>query len=465
MKKILITLLILVTFIGCGEKPEETKEKEEVKAVRTGTLKREEISKTIKIGGTIDSFKEVVHAASLGGEVEKVHIVNGRWVKEGDLIVTLENKQVESSYMQAKANFLNAESAYERAKKFAKDELENRLSQAKMAKTSAEMNLQKARKGSKEEELEQAEYRLESAKNNYEVAKSNYEKNKRLYEKELISEMEFQNIESAYKAALSNYKTAENSLELMRMGADVEDLSTLEAQVENAQANYNLTKKMVDEKAWKYDIQAAESGYLQAKSNYELAKDNYDDLTVEAEISGVIINLDLEEKNGVKPDSVLFSVINNDDMIMEIGIPEKDVEGIQKFNKTTVYVEAIDTIYDGTVYEINPAADPRTKKFGAKIKIKNRGHKIKKGMYGNATIDSGKNEVLVVDKKAIVVQGVESYIFIVGEDNRVKKVEVSQGIENDNLVEVKSEKLSSGDKVVVEGQFVLENNDKVSEVK
>ncbi|OQY10190.1 MAG: hypothetical protein B6I28_01470 [Fusobacteriia bacterium 4572_132] len=461
-----IGLIGTLIFIGIRKKnqKEKIKKVEKAKAVKTSQVIKKSIKEKVEVGAEIQPFKEVVHITETGGDVEKIYVINGRWVKEGEKIVKLENKQIESIYMQAKASYINAKSNYERAKKFSKDQTENQLSQAKMAKTMIKMQLKKAVDGAKTEEIAQVEYSVESAKKNYEVMTKNYEKNKRLYEKKLISESSFLEIENAYKNAETTYKTAQKSLELIKLGADDEDITILKSQLENAEDNYNLAKKMVDEEAWKYDIQGAESGYLQAKANYELAKKNYDELTLIAKISGIVINLDLKEKNKVNPGTEIFTIVNNDDMIMTVGISEKNIEGIQKFNNAKVFIEAVSETYEGVVYEINPAADKETKKFDIKLKINNKGHKIKKGMYAKAIIDSGEHEGILVSKKAIVVEGIRNNIFIV-ENGVAKKVEIKLGSEMEDLTEIITNKVKSGNKVAVEGQFLLEDKDRVSEVK
>ncbi|BDU49512.1 efflux RND transporter periplasmic adaptor subunit [Haliovirga abyssi] len=467
IKKILIGVMAinLLFVYGCGKNAKKEGVKtEKIVVVRTVELKKMELSKRIEVGAEAKPFKEVVQITETGGDVKKVDTINGRWVKEGETIVELENTQIEASYMQAKAAYLNAKANYERTEKFAKDQLLNRLAQARFALTSAKMNLEKVTKGARQEDLDRATYGVETAKKNYEVMKSTYEKNKKLYEKKLISEQAFLNIENGYKSSENGYKSAKKGLELLKKGAQVEDRNTLKEAVKNAEDGYNLTKKMVDGKSWKYDIQAAKSGYIQAEAMYKLAKKNYNDLTVKAKISGVVINLDLKEKNRVNPMTPLFRIVNNDDMVLEVGLAESEIEGVQKFNKVRVKVKAVNSEYEGQVYEINPAADPKTKKFKVKIKFKNVGHKIKKGMFANAIILAGKHEALVVPKAATVVENLSTYIFK-EEENRAEKIKVKLGDSNDRYQEIISDNISEGDKIIVEGQFILNDKDKVKEVK
>lgn len=467
IKKILIgAMAINLLFVyGCGKNAKKTDAKQEkVVVVKTVKVKKIELSKKIEVGAEAKPFKEVVQITQTGGDVKKIDTINGRWVKEGETIVELENSQVEASYMQAKAAYLNAKSNYERTEKFAKDQLLNKLAQAKFAFTSAQMNLEKITNGARQEDLDRAAYGVETAKTNYEVIKSTYEKNKKLYEKKLISEQSFLNIENAYKSSENGYKSAQKGLELLKKGAQKEDRNTLKGALKNAEDGYNLIKKMVDEEYWKYDIQAAKSGTLQAEAMYKLAKKNYDDLTVKAKISGIVINLDLKEKNRVNPMTPLFTIVNNDDMVLEVGLSESEIEGVQKFNKVSVKVNAVNQVYEGQVYEINPAADEKTKKFKVKIKVKNIGHKIKKGMFANAIILAGKHEALVVPKTATVVESLSTYIFEV-KDNKAEKIKVKIGDSNNEYQEVIGKNISEGDKVVIEGQFILNDKDKVKEVK
>lgn len=468
-KILLIAIIALVAFAGCGKAgkkaaPEQKGKKEKYVKVESAIVGN--VSKKVKAGAAIEPFKEVVHYSDTGGDIKNIFVINGKWVKEGDKIVELENEQIEAQYNQAKAQYLSAKAQYDRAKKFAKDQMENNLIKAERAMITARMSLQKAKQGTKKEQIDQLTFQVETAKSNVDTMKQTFENNKKLYEKNLISEQQYLQIKTQYESADNQYKSAQKSLELAKKGADDEDIKILEASLKDAEDTYKMTKKMKDDEAWQYDIQAAESAYLAADATMKLAEKKFNDLTITAKVSGVVGNLDIKEKNKAAPGTPLFIIMNNDDMLINVGLNEKEIVGVQKFNKAEIYVEAVDGYYSGNVYEINPIADEKTRKFDVKIKIKNSEHVLKKGMYGVATVTSGESEAMLVPKQAIVVSGLNTYVFEV-EDGLAKKVNVELGTEDIDRQEIISEDISEGDDIVVEGQFLLSDGEKVkiSEVK
>lgn len=468
-KLIIITMIAAVVLAGCqkpGTKKAVDTKKAKEKYVKVETALVGNVSRKVKAGAAIDAFKEVEHFTETGGDVKNVLVTNGKWVKEGDKIIEFTNDQIEMQYNQSNAQFLSAKAQYERTKKFAKDQVENNLIKAERAMISAKMALQKAKAGTKKEQIDQLNIQVDNAKAGVDTIKLTYENNKKLYEKNLISEQQYLQVKNQYDSAENGYKAAQKNLEIAKKGADDEDIKTLEAAVKDAEDSFKMTKKMKDEETWKYDIQAAESAYLSAESAMKMAEKRFNDLTVTARIAGVVGNLEIEEQNKVPAGTPLFTIMNNDDMTITVGLNEKEIVGVQKYNKAEIYVEAVEGYYNGSVYEINPIADSKTRKFDVKIKIKNNEHLLKKGMYGTAAVVSGENEAMLVPKQAIIVSGLNSYVFKV-EDGIAKKVSVELGTGEEDRQEIISDDISEGDDIVVEGQFLLNDGEKVkiSEVK
>ncbi|MGL4944776.1 MAG: efflux RND transporter periplasmic adaptor subunit, partial [Fusobacteriaceae bacterium] len=124
-------------------------------------------------------------------------------------------------------------------------------------------------------------------------------------------------------------------------------------------------------------------------------------------------------------------------------------------------IEGIDMPYEGKVVEINPVATRDTKKYQVKIAVDNSGNILKKGMYTKVKVESGKKETYAVPKSAIVVRDLFSYIFLV-EDGEAKEVKIERGYADGELVEVISAELQGKLELVVDGQYILSNKDKVN---
>ena len=87
--------------------------------------------------------------------------------------------------------------------------------------------------------------------------------------------------------------------------------------------------------------------------------------------------------------------------------------------------------------------------------------KIKKGMYSKVLVETGKQNGYLVPKNAIVIKELYSYIFIV-ENGEARRIKIERGYSIGDKQEVISDELYSNMQLVTEGQFLLEDRDKVN---
>lgn len=333
-----------------------------------------------------ESSKEVIHSSDFGGKITNIYYTNGDFVKKGTVIMTIENDQVKANYKQVENQYLLAKANYEKTKNFSKDQQMLNLERSEKSLTSAKMSLQKAQNGAKQEQLDQLKLNVETSKVNYETTKKTFDKNQTLYNSQSISEQSYLQIKNQLESADNAYKGAQKALTLAKKGADIEDIKTLKASLDEAQGNYKVNKNMVDQKIWDYDISSAQSAMNAAKAVYDLSKQKYNELSVVAECSGMIVSLDIDEGNKVAPAKSLFSIISIDTMTLKVGIDEKYIANFNKNSKVDVFVSSLNKHFQGNIASINPRANEKTKKFEVKIKVNNTNHLIKEGMHGEVTI-------------------------------------------------------------------------------
>ena len=85
-------------------------------------------------------------------------------------------------------------------------------------------------------------------------------------------------------------------------------------------------------------------------------------------------------------------------------------------------------------------------------------------MYGKADINTEAKEMMVVPKTAIVVKNLYKYVFKI-ENGVAKQIKVELGNSTDDLQEIFTSEIKPRDKIVIDGQYLLQNNDSVHEVK
>ena len=247
-----------------------------------------------------------------------------------------------------------------------------------------------------------AEADLISARSDYETKGINFKKFEKLYSEDLISEDEFFSVRNAYNQSNSALKMTE-------------------------------------------------AGYLRAK-------EDYDNLTMRAKISGVVTDMDIKLYEKLAANTLIFTVVDDSVMRINTSVSGGEVNTLKVGGRAIITPEGMYEDYNGIVYEINPVADPITKKFAVKIELGNKGGELKKGMYSRVTIQTGEREGFVVPLESIVVKDLYSYIFI-EEDGKAKEVQIERGYSQPRSVEVISEQLPNKFNVIVEGQFLLEDRD------
>jgi membrane fusion protein, copper/silver efflux system len=119
-------------------------------------------------------------------------------------------------------------------------------------------------------------------------------------------------------------------------------------------------------------------------------------------------------------------------------------------------------VFDGRIAVVLPEANRETRSLRVRIELPNRGAKLKAGMYAQASISGAAQEALVVPSEAVIRTGQRAVVFVAGDKpGQFSPVEVELGREvGGKLVVLKG--LSSGQQVVVSGQFLIDSEASMS---
>lgn len=252
----------------------------------------------------------------------------------------------------------------------------------------------------------EAQGQLLKAKSTYSTEKISFEKYKKLYEKEIISEND-------YLAIKNRYETAQG------------------------------------------DLKIAEGKFLKAK-------DDYDRLRVISKIDGVITDLFVKKYERVENGKEIVTIVDSSKMEVDIAVSGNDIKYSKLGNKAKIYIEELGISRDGVISEINLSSDSNSKKYSLRLLVDNGDNKILKGMYAKVNLEQGEVSGIFVPTKAVMIKDLYSYIAIVRDEKAtIYRVTPKETIRDMQLIEFEDYK--AGDRVVVEGQYLLNNNDKVKE--
>jgi RND family efflux transporter MFP subunit len=118
--------------------------------------------------------------------------------------------------------------------------------------------------------------------------------------------------------------------------------------------------------------------------------------------------------------------------------------------------------FTGYVYRIYPTINSATRSFITEVQLANRNDLLKPGMFVRVSMDLGEVETFVVQANTVLVQeGTNMRYVFVEENNSGKRIEVTIGKRFDDQLEIISETLKEGDKLITEGQSKLIDGDKI----
>ena len=92
-------------------------------SVVAAVAKKESVTETLSLVGTIAANEIVELKSEVDGIVEEINFQEGQRVKKGDLLVRLEETKLKAALTEAEANFRLSQSTYDRAQQLFKDKL------------------------------------------------------------------------------------------------------------------------------------------------------------------------------------------------------------------------------------------------------------------------------------------------------------------------------------------------------
>jgi membrane fusion protein, multidrug efflux system len=220
---------------------------------------------------------------------------------------------------------------------------------------------------------------------------------------------------------------------------------------------------------------AKQQQYDQMKTQYDVTLTNVDfmeeNTLLKAPFAGIVTGKYFE--NGEiysggpttqKGRSAVVTLMQVNPLKLNINISEKYYPLIKKGMKVLVTADVYNNeVFTGSLFRIAPTVDPATRSFTVEIELPNRNNLLKPGMFARASMDLGEVETFVVPANTVLVQEGTNlrYVFVEG-NGSAKRVEVVIGKRFDDQLEIISETLKEGDKLINEGQSKLINGQKIN---
>jgi cobalt-zinc-cadmium efflux system membrane fusion protein len=236
---------------------------------------------------------------------------------------------------------------------------------------------------------------LES-KSKLEYAEAEFKRHSELYKEDVYSEMNLQQVTADYKSLMSRVSALEQKLALI--GLDPAGLR-----------EDNISRSV----------------------------------SLKAPISGYIKSVNVNLGKSISSTDVLFEIVNNSNLFLELTLFEKDANKVNKGQKIRFYINNETEEHEAVIYQTGQYiyADNTYKLYDKFISdCKN----LLSGMYVNAIIETSGNQVTALPSEAVVSFDDKDYIFVYDknkEENDVsftdyRIIEVHKGITEGGYTEV-----------------------------
>lgn len=253
------------------------------------------------------------------GYVTKVYVKDNQFVKKGDTLFTIDNKDYLVKVADAEAAIIAAEGSYAAAK--------------------ADIGSALANISVSESNVKSAGGNIESAKIRLTRATNDFERYNNLYKNRSITKQQFEQAEAAKLEAESQ----------LRILQQQEKASAYQKSVVIAKSNVSSKQTEI-----------AAANINRAKAALEAAKLNLNYTVVTASIDGQVSKINIQPGQLVQPGQSLFYIINNEEVWVIANFKETQLNKMVIGQKVTLKVDAFpDTEFEGTITSFSPATGSR----------------------------------------------------------------------------------------------------------
>lgn len=327
------------------------------------------VTESVYASGVIKAEDQYTVYSTVNGILQKIRVTPYQQITAGQLLFELESDKAE-------LNTENARLAYQLS------QVNNRYIQDKIA---------------------EMEMKVQSAKDKLTLDESIYLRNKKIKQYQIISEVDFERVELAYKNSKLSYEATKRQL------------SQLRAQLQNDQ-NRNSINLKINEKS-------------------------QSDFTIKSAFSGQLFDVLVKEGTLVTTQTPLAIIGKANSFLLELEVDENDMVRVVLGQKALVTMDSYKgQVFEATVDKIYPIMDERSRTF----KIEAHFVKPPQKLYPNLTAEA--NIIIQTKKNAITIPKdylIQGEYVLVNKDEKRKvkiglndyqKVEILEGLNADETI-------------------------------
>jgi RND family efflux transporter MFP subunit len=378
-----------------GPRAGETAEAAPPVAVTTARAVAREVPSYVQATGSLVAEETSDVASQASGQVVSTPVNVGAFVRQGDVVARLNDRDARLRLQQAQAAVGQAVAAVRQA-------------EARIGLT-ANGNFQE----SAIPEVRAAGSNLEQAQAQLRLAEANEKRYRALVETGDVAMSTYDQYRTARDTARAQVNAARQALEV-----------SINQARQNNQA-----------------VQSAQAGVESARAAVAIAQKAVGDAVIRAPYAGYISSRPVAVGEYVTPASVIATVLRTNPIKLQLLVPEAEAPHLTPGMPVSLEVDAFkDRQFAGQVSAVNPAIDPASRSATVEALVQNPDNSLRSGMFATARIArEGGNRAVYVPRAAVMNdQNTQSYrVFVIQGDTAKLRV-IQLGTDEGDMLQVLS---------------------------
>ena len=391
--------LFLAPFAGCKKEAEPEPEV----TVQAAHPETGSIAEHITADAILAPQAQAAIEPKISAPVKKFYVQRGAHVKAGELLVTLENRDLTAAALDNKGSYIAAQAAYD-------------------TETKAQVP----------EDTLKAESDLAQAKANLDLNQSIVNSRKQLFTEGAIPGRDLDTAQAALVQAQAAYDAASKHLESVRSVSREASLKAAQGQLQSAQG--------------KYEGAEAQKDYSEIRSP----------------INGVVTDRPLYDGETAAAGAPLITVMDTSVLIAKTHVAQAVAQQLKVGSEASINVTGMSDPVPAKVTLISPALDPGSTTVEIWLKVDNKSGALKVGTPVKVSL-TGRTVAQAMKiplSSVLTAQDNSKSVMVVGPDGKSLRKAVTLGIDDGDDVQVLSG-ITASDQVITTGAFGMDEGTKV----
>jgi HlyD family secretion protein len=399
-RRVLIASLALGFIAGCKRNEPSPSPQVEVQAV---IVHREPITEHIAADAILSPLSQAVISSQISAPIARFYVQRGSLVKQGELVATLDNRNLEAALVDNQGSYEAAQAQY-----------------------------QTATKATVPEDIQRAKLDLAQAKANLALNQQIVKSRKQLFAEGAIPGRDLDTSQAALVQAQATFELARQHFQAVQEVGGAAALKGAQGQLESARGKY-----------------------LGAEAQLQYSE-------IRSPISGVVTERPLYAGETAVAGAPLITVMDTSSLLAKVHLTQPQAQQLKVGDQASITVPGIENPISGDVTLISPALDPGSTTVEVWVSLSNPDGSLKPGtavhlLLAGRTVP---NAFVIPAQSLVTTAAGNKAVMIVGTDGVAHMKEVSVGIHDNGLVQILNG-ISSGDRVITEGAYGLNDGTKV----